>query len=356
MKNWIIFSSFLCLFLLIGSVSGETLSVSGIVVDEKTYESLAPCYTDNLIKSYGPVPVFDKEHRIASRGIMADYSGFVERDALYKKLHNVYEATWEPVTSQYSYPNGPVLSYGLDIAGSMVIGVYENESIDQKMMDEIYSIAASESKKQGIDDVPVIFCKEPMVRLDLGRSDVWRPVIGGVQIGSSLGAPTSGFAVTRGGVNGIVTAGHIGNVGSTVYQPDLSSPIGTVTVSSLGTSPDSSWVQYSNIAGKIFESSGSQPNIYGTTNAYGGLGVIMSGISSGVSTGTVIREGALYNSFFGKTISGQWYADFPSTSGDSGAPVYFKDANGHIQLVGLYWGRGTYATFSPISSVLSDLS
>jgi hypothetical protein len=328
MKNWIIFSSFLCLFLLIGSVSGETLSVSGIVVDEKTYESLAPCYTDNLIKSYGPVPVFDKEHRIASRGIMADYSGFVERDALYKKLHNVYEATWEPVTSQYSYPNGPVLSYGWDIAGSMVIGVYENESIDQKMMDEIYSIAASESKKQGIDDVPVIFCKEPMVRLDLGRSDVWRPVI----------------------------AGHIGNVGSTVYQPDLSSPIGTVTVSSLGTSPDSSWVQYSNIAGKIFESSGSQPNIYGTTNAYGGLGVIMSGISSGVSTGTVIREGALYNSFFGKTISGQWYADFPSTSGDSGAPVYFKDANGHIQLVGLYWGRGTYATFSPISSVLSDLS
>ena len=356
MKSWIILSGFLCLILLTGIVSGESLSVSGVVVDEKTYASLAPCYSENLIKSYGPVPIFDKDHQVVSRGIMSGFKGFVEREALYAKLHNIYENTKDPVNKQYSYPHGPMLAYGYDALGSVVVGIYENETIDQKTMDEIYSIVATESKKQGIKDVPVIFCKEPMPQLDLGRADVWRPVIGGVQVASSIGALTSGFAATRGGQSGFVTAGHIGGVGYTVYQPDLSYPIGAVTVSSLGISSDSAWVQYSNTAGQIFESSGSQPSIYGTSSPYVGLGVTMSGISTGISTGSIVRETSLYNRFFGKTIDHQWYANFASTSGDTGAPVYFKDSNGHIQLVGLYSGRGSYATFSPISSVLSDLS
>jgi hypothetical protein len=354
-KKWIILSGLLCMLLIIGSVSGEPLKVSGVVVDEKTYTSLAPCYSENLIKSYGPVPVFTKDHRVVSRGIMADYSGFVERDVLYRKLHDLYEATRVQVDKQYSYPNGPVIAYGYDALGSVVVGIYENETIDGKMMDEIHSAIASEAKTQGIDDVPVIFCREPMARLDLGRSDVWRPIIGGVQVGNSLGALTSGFAATRGGQSGFVTAGHVGNVGTTVYQPDLSYPVGTVTVSSLGTSSDSAFVAYSNVAGQIFESSASQPWVYGTTDPYVGLGVTMSGITNGVSTGTVIRETSLYNSFFGKSIPNQWYADFSSSSGDSGAPVYFKDSSSHIQLVGIYWGRGSYATFSPISSVFNDL-
>jgi streptogrisin B len=355
-KKWIVFSGLLCLLLLTGSVSGEVLSVSGVVVDDKIYTSLAPCYSENLIKSYGPVPVFDKNHRVVSRGIMSDIRGFTERDALYKKLHNLYEATKDPVNKQYSYPNGPVLAYGYDALGSVAVGIYENKTVDQKTMEEIYSIIATESKKQGINDIPVIFYNEPMARLDLGRTDMWRPVIGGVQVGSSLGASTLSFAATRGGQNGFVTAGHIGSVGDTIYQPDLSYPIGTITVSSLGTSSDSAWVQYSNTAGQIFESSNSQPWIYGTANPSVGLGVTMSGITNGVSTGTVIRETSIYNSFFTKVIDNQWYADFSSASGDSGAPVYYKDANQNIQLVGLFWGQGTYSVFSPISSVLSDLS
>lgn len=354
-KKWIILSGLLCMLLLTGSVYGETLKIDSIVVDEKTAASLAPCYSENLIKSYGPVPVFDKDHQLVSRGIMSGFSGFIERDALYKKLHNLYEATKDPVDRKYSYPNGPVIAYGYDAMGSVVVGIYEKESVDEKTMDEIYSIVAAESKKQGIDDVPVIFCREPMPRLDLGRTSVWRPVIGGVQVASSLGSLTSGFSATRGGQKGFVTAGHIGSVGSAVYQPDISSPVGTVTVSSLGTSSDSSWVQYSSTAGQIFESSGSQPWVYGTTDPYIGLGVTMSGITNGVSTGSVIRETSLYNSFFKKSIPNQWYADFSSSSGDSGAPVYFKDSSNHIQLVGVYWGRGSYATFSPISAVYNDL-
>jgi hypothetical protein len=355
-KNQILLSGFLCLILLIGTVSAEGVSIKGIIVDEKVYASLAPSYTENLITSYGSVPVYDKDNQIVSKGIMAGIPGINERDALYKKLHDLYEATKEPVDKQYSYPRGPVISYGYDAPGSVVVGIYEKETMDEKAMNDLHSFIAAEAEKQGIRNVPVIFTKEPMPQLDLGRADVWRPIIGGVQIGSSLGAMTSGFAATRGGQSGFITAGHIGCVGTTIYQPDLSYPIGTVTASSGGTSSDSAFVEYSSIAGQIFESSGSQPWVYGTASPYAGLGVIMSGISSGVSTGSVVRETSLYNSFFGRTLYNQWYADLASSSGDSGAPVYFKDASDRIQIVGLYWGRGSYATFSPISSVISDLA
>jgi len=41
MKKWIIFSGLLCLLLLIGSVSAETISISGVIVDDQTYASMA---------------------------------------------------------------------------------------------------------------------------------------------------------------------------------------------------------------------------------------------------------------------------------------------------------------------------
>lgn len=354
MKNGIIFSGILCL-LLIGSVSAETISIAGVLVSDQTYASMAPCYTDNLIKSYGPVPVYDKDHKVVSKGIMAGINGISERDALYRRLHNLYEATKVSFDKQYSYPDGPVLAYGYDALGSVTVGLYENRTVDRKTMDAMYSFIASEAKKQGIDDVPVIFYKEPIARLDLGRADAWRPIIGGVQDATYVGRITTGFAATRGGQNGFVTTGHAGLAGTSIYQPNSSYPVGTITVSSGGVSSDSAWVQYSNVAGQIFENSGSQPSIYGTANPYVGLGVTMSGITSGITTGTVQRETSLYNRFFRTTLYNQWYADFASAEGDSGAPVYFKDANQNIQLVGLFWGKGTYSVFSPISNVLSDL-
>lgn len=355
MKNGIIFSGILCL-LLIGSVSAEMISIAGVIVNDQTYASMAPCYTDNLIKSYGPVPVYDKDHNVVSKGIMAGINGISERDALYKKLHNLYEATKVSFDKQYSYPNGPVLAYGYDALGSVTVGLYENQTVDQETIDTMYSFIATEAKNQGIEDVPVIFYKEQIARLGLGRGDVWRPIIGGVQDASYIGRITTGFAATRGGQSGFVTTGHAGGVGTTIYQPDSSNSVGTITVSSGGVSSDSAWVQYNNVAGQIFESPSSQPSIYGTANPYVGLGVTMSGISSGITTGTVQRETSLYNRFFRTTLYNQWYADFASAEGDSGGPVYFKDANQNIQLVGLYWGIGSYSVFSPISNVLSDLS
>jgi streptogrisin B len=349
MKKWILITGILLTLLLAGSVSGA-------VIDEKVYSALAPCYSDWLIKSYGPIPVFDKDHAVTSRGIATGFTSFVDRDAWYKKLNRLYENTKVPVDEKFSYPRGPVIAYGYDALGSMTIGLDENQTVKQETIDEIYTYVNAQAKAEGIENLPVIFYSTPIPKLDLGRADVWRPIIGGVQTGSPAGALTVGFAASRRGQNGFITAGHIGAVGTTVYQPNTAYPVGTVTASSLGTSSDSAWVQYSNIAGQVFESSGSQPGVSGSTDPYVNLGITKSGISTGVTSGTVISQTSLYNSFFGKILYNQWYGSYSSASGDSGSPVYFKDANQQIQIVGIHWANARYSTFSPVSSVLSDLA
>jgi len=329
-------------------------NVPGEVMDDKIYASLAPCYSEKMINTYGPVPVFTSDHQIVSRGILTDHT-IADRNALYTKLDNLYESTKDTFNRKYAYPNGPVISYGYNALGSVTVGIYEKSTVDPETLDEMYSVIAAESKKQGIDNVPVVFYSEPIPQLNLGRTDMWRPVIGGVQTGTPAGAVTVGFAATVGGQTGFVTTGHAGGVGTTVYQPNPSYPIGTITISSGGTSSDSAWVSYSNSAGQIFESSSSQPWVYGWSDPSVGLNVYMSGITSGVSTGTVLQKVSVWNKYFKKMIDNQYYADYTGTEGDSGAPVYYKDSSNHIQLSGVHWARTTYSVFSPISNVLSDL-
>lgn len=327
----------------------------GRVMNDSMYASLAPSYVENMIQTYGPVPVFSKDHRIVSRGILSGYS-VEERDFLYTRLDNVYTAMIPAFNNRYSYPKGPVISYGYDALGSITVGIYEKTTIDQEALHEMYAVIASEAKSQGIEDVPVVFYSERIPDLDLGRADVWRPVIGGVQTGTPAGAFTTGFVASVDGQMGFVTTGHSGGVGTAVYQPDPGYPVSTITISSGGVSSDSAWVSYSNCAGRVFESSSSQPWVYGWSDPSVGMNVYMSGITSGVSAGTVQKKDSAWNSHFGKMIDNQWYADYSAGSGDSGAPVYYLDPSGHIQLTGIHWGRTSSSIFSPISNVLSDLS
>jgi|GEM_PF-584720 len=380
MKRWILIIGIVCMLLIAGIASGAAAddknsgvlvlshgTISNptpplppygndpsVVIDDKIFAALAPCYSENLVKSYGPIPVFTKDHQVVSKGIM---SGFTvsERDAWYKQLDGFYESTKGSFDDQYAYPKGPVISYGYNALGSVAVGLNEKEVVDPKTLDEMYSFIVAESKKQGIDNIPVIFFSEPIAQLDLSRSDIWRPVIGGVQVGSPAGAFSVGYAATWGTQSGFVTTGHGGGVGTTIYQPNLNYPIASITVSSQGTSSDSSFVAYSNVA-LIYESSQNQPWIRGYTDPWSGLGVSMSGISSGVSTGSIVEKVSAYDAYFGKSIDNQWYASYSASSGDSGAPVYYRDANQAIQVVGIHWGRTGYSILSPISGIVSDLS
>lgn len=348
MKKLSIFFGLVVVLLLIGSASGS-------VIDEKVYDALVPCYSENLIKSFGPVPI-DTTGQPVSGSIASGFTSFIDRDAWYKKLDRLYEETKYSVDEKYSYPRGPVISYGYDALGSVSVGIYDKQEVNEETIDQIYAFISDEAGKEGIDTLPVIFFSAPMPQTDLDRDDAWRPVIGGVQGANSIGAFTIGFAATRSGQEGVITVGHAGSVGTTIYQPGSGYSIGTITVSSEGANSDSAFITYDDTAGYIFETSQSQPGVSGGTDPWLNLGVTKSGISTGVTSGTVVSQTSLYNSFFGKTIYNQWYGSFSSASGDSGSPVYFKDANQQIQIVGIYWGRGSYAVFSPISSVLSDLS
>lgn len=347
-KNLSILLGLLVVFLLVSSASGK-------VIEDNVYSALAPCYSENIIKSFGPVSI-DKTGQLAPTGITTNFKTFVSRDAWYKKLDKLYDNTKYSVDEKFSYPRGPVISYGYDALGSVSVGIYDKQDVKEETIDQIYAFISDESRKQGIETPPVVFFRSPMPYMHLNRDDAWRPVIGGVQGTSSLGTFTIGFAATRSGQEGVITVGHAGSVGTAINQPGSGYPIGTITVSSGGANSDSAFIAFDNTAGNVFETSQSQPGVSGGTDPWLNLGVTKSGITTGVTSGTVISQTSLYNSFFGTTIYDQWYASFSGTSGDSGSPVYFKDANQQIQIVGIYWGQGTYSCFSPISSVLGDLA
>lgn len=154
-------------------------NASGSVIDENVYNALAPCYSSNVLKTFGPVPQFNEKDQVISEGIASTFNNETDRDSWYKKLSTLYENTKYTIDKQYSYPRGPVISYGYDAAGSVLVGIYEKEKVTDEVMDNVYSIIDTEAQKQGITNVPVVFFSAPMPQLDAERSDVWRPVIGG---------------------------------------------------------------------------------------------------------------------------------------------------------------------------------
>lgn len=326
---------------------------SQAVIDDDLYKISAPDYTTRLIKSFGPVAI-GKDGKPAKNGITSRFKSITDRNAWYRKVDSIYNATKHSIDEQFYYPRGPILGHARDAFGAITVELYDQMNVKEETINQIYTIINDEAKKQGIDDIPVIFTKAPMPQLLSNYNDIWRPVIGGIQGTNSVGRFTLGFAATRNGVDGVITAGHVGSVGTKIYQPNLNNQIGTVTSSSNGANSDAAFIEYSNTNGQIFTPSKTL-SVTGTKNPEVDLQVSMSGASSGVTSGKIIKQTPLYNSFFSKTLENQWYVDLTSANGDSGAPIYYTDANGNVQIVGLLWGKGSYTTFSPISSVLSDI-
>ncbi len=61
---------------------------------------------------------------------------------------------------EYFFPNGPVITYGYDLLGTICVGLWEDADSDKKTRDDIYAIIDAEAKTRGIEDVPVIFIRE----------------------------------------------------------------------------------------------------------------------------------------------------------------------------------------------------
>jgi len=360
MRRWIVpICIFLSLLLCTSGLGAKFIDASGKEVaninlgtDEVTTlaEGLAPIYTEDLIKSYGPVPEFDAEHHLKSSALASSFTNEKIWDDKNAKMDQLYELTKKKIDTKYGYPRGPVISYGTDVFGSVLVGILEGKTVDNKTYDQIYSIIQSNAKQIGIDNPPVIFFYSPMPKVDLGVTDTWRPVIGGIQGSNNKGKFTIGFAATRSGKNGFVTTGHTNAVGTLVYQPIPGQSTGKVTKNSECANSDSSFVEYNNVAAKIFRSSTSQPSVYSYGDPYKGMAVRKSGASTGYTAGPIYSQTSLYNPYYLKTLFNQWYADYSYAEGDSGAPVYWVNAaSGKVYLVGQHWGSGRYACFSPIS-------
>ena len=350
MRKREIFSIVLMIFLIL-SLFG---TVSGYQMRDRSYQAVSEDYTKYLIAAYGNVPVYDQKGEIVNTGIIKEIPDEKAMFEWYDYTHEIIENT-RPNVRKYYYPDGPVIAYGSDVLGTIRVGINDEMTIDQNTIDEIRGFIDSEALKSDITDIPIIFVSEPIAKLSAARNDSWRPVIGGVRyvLGDHFG--TTSYAATRNGQNGIVISGHYAGVGDPVYQPGSSGSIGTVTVSSNGDHSDAAWVSYSNVDDNIFEFSWTQPDVYGYRDPWRGLDVIMSGVISGASNGEVVVETDAWNDYFQKTIQNQYYADYQDAPGDSGAPVYYKDNQHRVLLVGNHWGKARYSIFSPISLVMDDL-
>ncbi|WP_240664680.1 HEAT repeat domain-containing protein [Methanosarcina sp. MSH10X1] len=57
----------------------------------------------------------------------------------------------------YTYPKGPVVSYGLSIENRVGVGILEGSEVNNSTLDDIYEIFDLAGKEIGVADVPVIF-------------------------------------------------------------------------------------------------------------------------------------------------------------------------------------------------------
>jgi len=170
-----------------------------------------------------------------------------ESDIWYSKLQKVTDESGTGI-KKFLYPNGPVIGYGHDRYGTMIVQINKDSKISSSEIQEIYSVIKKTGEANGIENIPCKFISMGLIKTE-ARTDKIRPLIGGLQIGANGGWGTTGFRARDSNGNlGFVTSGHLATLGSTVYQPDLYAStyaVGTMTVKGT-TNSDSGFVQFSN--------------------------------------------------------------------------------------------------------------
>jgi HEAT repeat protein len=62
----------------------------------------------------------------------------------------------------YFYPDGPVIGYGLNFQGYLIVDLLIGSEVNESLMAEIYSVIDEEALKNGVEEVPVLFSFESM--------------------------------------------------------------------------------------------------------------------------------------------------------------------------------------------------
>lgn len=123
----------------------------GLTFGPETFEELKN--SPDVLAAYGKMPSFENtEQRREWFDILVDIAIEVRDDPQYN-------------ISDYIYPNGPVVSYGANINGCLVVTV--EREIDKPLMDYIYGMFDQQAKTKDIKEVPLVFEKGEVPREDL---------------------------------------------------------------------------------------------------------------------------------------------------------------------------------------------
>jgi hypothetical protein len=143
-------------FLFLAGVSGP---VSGYSISEGRYQRVSSCYTDDLIAGYGNVPVYGPDGTVTHTGVMETIPD--EKAMLHWRyeMYEIYNHTRFDMKAYY-FPDGPVISYGSDLLGTICVGIWKEADTVRTTRDDIYAIIDAEARSRGIEDVPVIFIRE----------------------------------------------------------------------------------------------------------------------------------------------------------------------------------------------------
>jgi hypothetical protein len=203
-------------------------------------------------------------------------------------------------------------------------------------------------------DVPIRFVACGLARRHAPKTDRNRPLVGGLWIQSPINADQNEVGSICVGAMlgmqlGFVTAGHVaGNIGRLSYQPRRANnaKAGTTAVVSTYTTTaysDSAFLTDetggSISRDRIWKSISTLYTVTGTATPARDDTVHVQGSGRPEERSGHIRADSVAVTFDdGGVLQDQYLASYESHEGDSGAPVYIKDANPDVRLVGLNVG------------------
>ena len=333
----------------IASANEEYSADSAIKNAEAAYQK------EIVLASFGQVPTVDNAFVNLKK---------IDSDPWYSALRKVNTES-EKDLKQYYYPDGPIIGQGTDMKGSLVVMINKDWVVDQSVLKDIYRRISEQGRKNGVENIPCRLISMGLMETEAARTDKIRPVLGGVKVHSNGDYSTLGFVATdSSGNRGVVTTGHMGAVGLSLYQPDPAASgafIGTITTRG-NTYSDSAWTRFASgvtSVPKVYESASTYTTFRYWDDFPSTTTVYMSGVSSGVRSGSTVYIANVWNDYYQKYIYNQYYATYSSSGGDSGAPVYEKWSTGETVVVGIHMGRsnGTgYSIFSPVQGIRRDLN
>ena len=272
-----------------------------------------------------------------------------------------------------------VRNYGV-IAGYHIVGIDKNCTSKEAVIEKVYGLFERTARQEGMENVPVVFEEVSNAELiEDARDEQFHPIRGGIQCQNPdpygwTHTSTIGYSAERHGNRGYVVAGHLCHndhptpINYAMCQPTLTQENLTgyiVDASQQYVHSDSAFVTtggYCNVSGFIYlYSSGSIGMVGGNYDPSEGQHVYMSGITSGLVYGNVTAIDMGVPSSTHTWLYDQVFATYQSDSGDSGAPIFYKDREilpslWIIDVNGIHVGRYSGNTvFSPQSGVNTDI-